>query len=244
MAVAAASTTDWGGLVQASKTSDKFTGWQSDPKTGQLSKVTATSSDNTADELQNRFLKLLVAQLKNQDPNNPLDNAQVTSQMAQLSTVTGIQGLNDTFKSMAAMMNASQTMQASSLVGHDVMVAGSAINLANGQPSKFGFNLEGTSDQVRVEIKTKSGEIIDTINMGLQSAGLKTMEWDGTGSNGKKVADGDYTFTVTATAAGKPVAASPLSMASVTSVLQDANGAVLQTRSMGDVRFVDVKRVF
>jgi flagellar basal-body rod modification protein FlgD len=244
MAVAATSQMDWGGLVSASKTSDKFTGWKSDATTGQLSKVSAMDSENTADELQGRFLKLLVAQLKNQDPNNPLDNAQVTSQMAQLSTVTGIQGLNDTFKSMAAMMNASQTMQASSLVGKEVMVSGSNVSLFNGQPARLGFNLDGIADSVRVDIKSKSGEVLDTIEMGRQAAGLKTMEWDGRGGDGQMLADGDYTFALTATAAGKAVMATPFALAPVLSVAQDANGALLQTRSMGDVRFTDVKRVF
>ncbi len=246
MTVAATSTAtaDWGGLLSASKTSDKFTGWKSDPKTGQLMKVTAAESENTADELQNRFLKLLVAQLKNQDPNNPLDNAQVTSQMAQLSTVTGIQGLNDTFKSMEAMMTASQTMQASSLVGKQVMVSGNTVTLADGQPSRLAFDLGGNADMVYVEVKSKSGEVMDTIDMGRQSTGLKTLEWDGKGSNGQALPQGDYTYTVNATAAGKAVPVTSYSIASVMSVAQGTTGASLQTQSMGDVRFTDVKRVF
>lgn len=244
MTVASASKMDWGNLVSASRTSDKFTGWKSDPVTGQLSKATAADSENTADQLQNRFLKLLVAQLKNQDPNNPLNNAEVTSQMAQLSTVTGVQGLNDTFKSMAAMMNASQTMQAASLVGKEVMVSGSGVNLAGGQPTRLGFNLGGVADTVLVDIKTKSGEVVDSIDMGRQSAGLKTMEWDGKRSDGTALPDGEYTYSVTAMAAGKTVPVTPFAMASVLSVAQDPNGAMLQTRTMGDVRFTDVKRVF
>ena len=74
--------------------------------------------------MANRFLTLLVTQLQNQDPLNPLDNAQVTSQLAQLSTVNGINKLNDTMSGLVASFGASQYLQASNLVGHDVMVPG------------------------------------------------------------------------------------------------------------------------
>ncbi len=78
------------------------------------------STTSTIDEAQDRFLKLLVAQLNNQDPMNPMDNAQMTSQMAQINTVTGIQQVNETLKSLGAQFTAMQVLQGSSMVGHDV----------------------------------------------------------------------------------------------------------------------------
>src|SRR6476659_4835046 len=81
------------------------------------SKTAATTSTDSASATQDRFMKLLITQMKNQDPLNPLDNAQVTSQLAQLSTVTGIDKLNTTIGDMNTAMVASQSLQASALVG-------------------------------------------------------------------------------------------------------------------------------
>ena len=244
MVAAASATTDYSKLVDASRTSDKFTGWKSDPTTGTLVKVGQQDQDTTADELQNRFIKLLVAQLKNQDPNNPLNNNEVTAQMAQLSTVTGIQGLNDTFKSMAAMMTASQTLQSAPLVGREVMFAGNVVMPTEAGPGRFGFSLEGTADNVQVEIRTKSGELVDTMQIGRRTAGMQLMEWNGQTQDGRQMAPGEYTFTVNATAAGKDVKSTSYSVARVDSVAQDAAGAVLQTPLSQTVKFEDVKRVF
>ncbi len=241
--VAAVAKTDWSGLVSASKTSDTFTGWKSDPKTGTLSKVNSLEQDTTADELQGRFLKLLVAQLKNQDPNNPLDNAQVTSQMAQLSTVNGIQGLNDTFKSMSAMMTAGQTLQATPILGRDVMYAGRSVNIQDG-PAKLAFELKSAASQVSVQITSASGEVIDNIDMGALKSGTQVLEWDGSDMNGVAMPKGSYNFSVAAKNANVAVDATTYSVARVNSVSQAGTGAVLQTSQSDSVKFTDVKRVF
>ena len=93
-------------------------------------KTAAVESD--AEKSQDRFLKLLVAQLNNQDPMNPMDNAQMTSQMAQINTVTGIQQLNDTMKSMATQFSAMQMLQGASMVGRDVLIEGNSLSITNG----------------------------------------------------------------------------------------------------------------
>jgi len=87
---------------------------------------------------QDRFLKLLVAQLNNQDPMNPLDNAQMTSQIAQINTVTGIQQLNQTMQSMAEQFNSLQVMQGTALIGRNVMTEGSSLAVAD-KAGKGGF---------------------------------------------------------------------------------------------------------
>jgi len=84
---------------------------------------------------EERFLTLLVAQMKNQDPLNPLDNAQVTSQLAQLSTVSGIDKLNATLQTLAGSFAQAQSLQAAVLIGHDVLVEGNALALSGAPPS-------------------------------------------------------------------------------------------------------------
>ena len=102
------------------------------------SSATATSSSATgtsAQSLSDTFLKLLVAQMKNQDPLNPVDNSQVTSQMAQISTVTGISSLNSTVSQLVSQLQQSQAVQSTQLAGHTVLVPGSSLTIACSLPS-------------------------------------------------------------------------------------------------------------
>ena len=105
---------------------------------------------------QDRFLKLLVAQLNNQDPMNPLDNAQMTSQIAQINTVTGIQQLNQTMQSMATQFNSLQVMQGTSLIGRHVMTEGSSLPVTDAV-GKGGFELGSPATDVKIEVMTAGG---------------------------------------------------------------------------------------
>ena len=97
--------------------------------TGVDSASTGTKNINANDAAnsQDRFLKLLVAQLNNQDPMNPLDNAQMTSQIAQINTVTGIEQLNSTVKGMVSQFASQQLLQGSAMVGRQVLVEGDSM---------------------------------------------------------------------------------------------------------------------
>ncbi|WP_293779206.1 flagellar hook capping FlgD N-terminal domain-containing protein, partial [uncultured Oxalicibacterium sp.] len=91
---------------------------------------TSTKTKSTIDEAQDRFLKLLVTQMQNQDPLNPMDNSQMTSQLAQLSTVTGIDKLNATLESLISNSTANNSLQAANLIGRGVLSEGNQISLA------------------------------------------------------------------------------------------------------------------
>ncbi|MBP9059761.1 MAG: flagellar hook assembly protein FlgD, partial [Rhodoferax sp.] len=108
---------------------------------------TALSDSNSS---QDRFLKLLVAQLNNQDPMNPMDNAQMTSQMAQINTVSGIQQVNETLKSMATQFTSMQVLQGSSMVGHDVLLNSNSLTRNEGI-ARGAIDLAGNTDAVNVE---------------------------------------------------------------------------------------------
>ena len=177
------------------------------PVTSTTSSTTSsgTSSTSTTDPAagsQDYFLKLLVAQMNNQDPLNPMDSAQMTSQLAQLNTVQGIEKLSTQLDSLLGDVNASQSLQASSLVGHNVLVPGSSLELSNGQ-AVAGFNLSADADDVQVSIKDSTGTVIDTEDLKAQSMGLGNFVWDGSTSSGAAAASGAYTFTIAATSGGK-----------------------------------------
>jgi len=142
---------------------------------------------------QDRFLKLLVAQLNNQDPMNPLDNAQMTSQMAQINTVTGIQQLNLTMMSMAEQFAAMQSMQGTMMIGRSVLTEGD--NLAVTEEGegkdktatgKGAFELGAAASSVKVEITTPGGQIVDTIDMGAKEGGRHDFTWDASKYSGDK----------------------------------------------------------
>lgn len=192
---------------------------------------TALSEANAS---QDRFLKLLVAQLNNQDPMNPLDNAQTTSQMAQINTVSGIQQLNETMKSMGAQLSALQALQGTAMIGHDVLVKSNTLSIDGGK-AKGSVELSGKADSVKVEILSPGGQVIETLNLGAMTAGRHAFEWDASSYTGT----GSPTFKVTATSAGKAVATTSLARDTVVSI--GSNGIELKGRDpvfYGDIQAI------
>lgn len=196
------------------------------------------SSDPTAD----RFLTLLVTQLKNQDPLNPLDNAQITSQLAQLSTVSGINQLNSTLSSLSASMDAKQYLQAAGLVGHYVVADGNAMTLAD-KKATGAFELAADADRVTVAVTDAAGRVVRQIDMGAETSGVVTFDWDGTDDGGKTLSDGKYTLSVTATSNGKSVTATPLAVGQVKGLIPGANGGTLNVDGVGRVDLAAVRQI-
>ncbi|MEI6761005.1 MAG: flagellar hook capping FlgD N-terminal domain-containing protein [Betaproteobacteria bacterium] len=187
---------------------------------------------------QDRFLKLLVAQLNNQDPMNPMDNAQMTSQMAQINTVTGIQQVNETLKSMATQFSGMQVLQGSSMVGHEVLVASNQLS-RNAGMAAGAVDLAGKADSVKVEILSPGGQLLDTLTLGPQTAGRQTFNWNAGAYNGV----GEPTFRVTATQAGKPVDAVSLARDKVLSVGSENGAMTVQLQGRGALAYDKVKAI-
>ena len=202
----------------------------------------AAATQSTAAAAQDTFMKLLVTQMKNQDPLNPLDNAQVTSQLAQLSTVTGIEKMNATLQTLIGSYQSSQTLQAASMIGHGVLVAGSSLNLNNGQ-APFGVDLNTSVDDVKVTIKDASGRAVRSMDMGSQQAGMLALQWNGTTDSGAAAANGQYSFSVDAIQGGQPVGATALAFGQVASVASSGQGVVLNVPGLGPVNLTDVRQI-
>ena len=155
-----------------------------------------TGSNLSAQEQSDRFLKLLVAQMSNQDPLNPMDSAEVTSQMAQISTVEGVQTLNQSIGNLGSQFTQMQTMQGAALVGKDVATEGDTLR-ENGTThvGDGGFELAGNATSVKVDILDESGKTIGTVDMGTLGQGRHSFDYDVPAS-----AQGQaLTFKVTAT---------------------------------------------
>lgn len=202
----------------------------------------SSKSKTTTEAQQDRFLKLLVTQMQNQDPLNPMDNAQITSQMAQISTVTGIDKLNTTLASMTDSFSALRSLQATSLIGRGVLSEGKTLLLEGGKATG-GVLLDQSASDVTVKIKTTAGVEVDTVSLDSQSAGLMTFAWDGKDNNGNPVTDGEYVFEVTATSGGKSVAAQTIGFGRVQSVTLDGGQLVLDTSGLGPLRMDQIKQI-
>jgi flagellar basal-body rod modification protein FlgD len=197
----------------------------------------------TAKELNDRFLKLLVAQMNNQDPLNPLDNAEVTSQMAQINTVTGINGLNDTVVKLLDQFARLESMQAAQLTGRSVLVEGSTLALPQDGTAVGGVELNLPADTVTVQIKDAAGQVVRELQLGKQDAGVTRFEWDGKTASGAAAAAGNYTFSVTAKNGSASVAATTLAARRIDGV-RTVNGTVeLVLAGGGAVAYSDVRQI-
>lgn len=209
----------------------------------QLFGSAAQSGRSRTEDTQDRFLALLVAQMKNQDPLNPLDNAQVTSQMAQLSTVQGIENMNQALQSLIASLGTNQMAQAANLIGRGVLVPGDSIRPAELQDI-IGFDLSRPADNVKVDIFNASGALVRSIDYGPRESGINVMVWDGLNASGEAVPDGDYRFRINAVQGGQLVPATALHLGLVNSVSQDSTGVLLNLVGNGQASYADVRQIF
>lgn len=205
---------------------------------GALSSNTVSSDDG-----EQRFLKLLVTQLNNQDPLNPLDNAELTSQLAQMSTVSGIEKLNTAFQSLLAQSGSSQVLQSASLIGHAVLVPGTGLTLAQGVAVPFAVEVPQGADSVKVTVTDAAGNTVRSFDLGALPPGVKTLSWDGRSDAGAPLADGAYSFNVTASTGDARVTATALTYAGVVSVSQGSNGVALDLGSGGKAALGDVRLI-
>ena len=199
-------------------------------------------AEGSASEINDRFLKLLVAQMNNQDPLNPLDNAQVTTQMAQISTVTGISDLAATVGKMTAQFSSLQALQAAQLTGRSVLVSGNVLTAGDG-PAVGGVQLAAPADGVTVEIRDANGITVRTLSLGAMPEGLNSFRWDGLSDAGRAVPAGRYTFSARATAGGQIVDAEPLAAARIDGVRVSGADTQLVLSGAGPVSFADIKQI-
>lgn len=207
-----------------------------------LSSINGTNAASTSklDDpgSQDRFLKLLVTQLQNQDPLSPTDNAQLTSQIAQINTVTGISTLNDSVKGLSTQFLQSQTLQGASLIGKSVVVPGNRVDIEAGV-GQGGFQLASPADAVKVEVLSPAGQVIDTVNLGAQSAGVHSFDW----ASGKYANDANIAFRVVASNGSTPLDVTTLTRDKVSAVSISGDSLMLDLQRTGTVKYSDVKSI-
>ena len=213
---------------------------------------TTTSNANAT---QDRFLKLLVTQLQNQDPLNPMDNAQMTTQLAQISTVTGIDKLNTTLSSMIDSVASSQNVQSAEMIGKSVLVAGSKLVLSSStekdstgkevttKTAVGGIKLASAADSVTLTVKDSSGNVVSVQNLGAQKAGVFNYSWDGTTDAKTIAADGTYSISVSALQGTNKVEATAMQFGTVSALVRSGSTFLLDLGSLGKVALADVQQI-
>lgn len=203
------------------------------------------------DDTQDRFLTLLVTQLRNQDPLNPMDNAAVTSQIAQLSTVNGINQLNNTLLALSGQLDVGQSMQAANLIGKGVLIPGEKITLGADPEdadklvsTPFGVDIVSPAAKVVVTVLDANGKAVRQIELGKQDPGVLTLYWDGKDDGGLPMAEGKYTVKVSAmNADNEPIPAEALTYGKVESVAYTSEGLRLEMGLTGSTSLLNVRKV-
>lgn len=202
--------------------------------TGKSGSSAATAADDPGSE--DRFLKLLITQIQNQDPLKPMDNAQVTTQIAQINTVKGIEKLNTSVEGLSGQFTQMQALQGASLVGRDVVVPGNVLDITDGV-GQGGFELAGAADGVKVEILSPAGTVLDTFSLGAMGSGLHSFDWPTTTATN----DSGLRFQVTASNGAATSTPDLLMRDRVNAVTTSGNVLNLELQNSGSVPYSSVK---
>ncbi len=201
-----------------------------------LNQTTAAAKvGDTSTATADRFLTMLVTQLQNQDPLNPMDNAQITSQMAQINAVTGLEKVNESVKSLGSQILQMQALQGAALIGRDVMVEGDSISLRDGV-GRGAVEFDSAATAARVEVLDSNNRVVGSVDLGARPAGRHSFEW----SSGSQPADASYHFRVIATQDKTAVTGRTLELDRVRSVSTAGDQLTLSLSGTRTVAMSDV----
>lgn len=203
------------------------------------------SESGRTDLGQEDFLKLMVTQFRNQDPMKPMENGEFLGQLAQFSTVSGIEEMNVSVSKLADSIHASQTVQAANMIGRTVLLEGEVGYLHEGQALEGAIDLPASTGNAQVRIFDPSGQLIRQIPMGSRQAGIANFSWDGLKSDGSQAAPGSYVVQADANFNGERERMPTLLYARVDSVSlsTDGDGARVTTESGEQVRLSNVRAI-
>jgi flagellar basal-body rod modification protein FlgD len=191
------------------------------------------------------FLTLMLAQLKNQDPTSPIDSNLFLNQLAALSEVQGITQLNTSFSSLSNSLVSNQALQASSLLGHQVLVTSAAGSLDAGGKLSGAVTVPQSTSQLVLNITDASGALVQQLDLGAQSAGLAGFSWDGKLADGTQAPAGQYGLSAQIAGANSGTAAATSVYGVVESVTMGAGqtGLTLNVGGLGSVPFSSVQQI-
>ncbi|MEY2341126.1 flagellar hook assembly protein FlgD [Acidithiobacillus sp. IBUN Pt1247-S3] len=192
---------------------------------------------------ESTFYNLLVTELTNQDPLNPLSNQNLSAQLAQFSVANGVQAIQGSLSSLMGQINQNQGLQAATLIGKTVSTSGNGLQLSGGAAAG-GYDLSGDASNVDVLVQNSAGQTLAVLPQGAQSAGMQSFTWNGEDNSGAALPAGNYQFTVQAANGSQGVSATPYSMGVVSGVTLGSSGPTLQlSGQQGSVPFSSVQNI-
>ena len=194
---------------------------------------------------QEQFFELMVAQLQNQDPLKPLESNEFLSQVAQFSAVSGIEDMRSSMAELAASMQSNQALQASMLVGREVLVPGNVATLIPGESYSGVVDLGVSSPQVNLDVFDSAGQLVRQISLGAHEAGPVRFSWDGLTDSGQAAPAGIYSVRANAMVDGQNEAMGTFIQTRVDSVTlgSQPSGLILNLKDIGPVSFNDVREL-
>jgi len=192
---------------------------------------------------QEEFLKLMTAQMNNQDPMKPMQDGEFFSQIAQFSSVSGIQELQSSFAQVATALQSNQALQASTMVGRTVMIPSDEAVFDGSEPVNGKVGVASPTPELTVNVYNKTGELVRSMRMGAQNAGEADFSWDGRNEAGELMTAGDYRIEAIAQTGGESIELGTLLAEKVESVTLGNDGVTLDLASDRSVPLSGVKQV-
>lgn len=207
--------------------------------------LSSTQSTAKGNETVDEFMTLLLTQLKNQDPMDPMENGEFLAQLAQIETASGINELQESVNNFAASMQTNQALQASSLVGRSVLVASETGVLSQGASLDGQINLPQSTAGLSLDVYDMSGQTVRHIDMGAHGAGPVRFSWDGKTDSGEQLPSGSYTVKANAQINGQNQAVNTFVAAHVDSVTlgQGGSAPTLNLAGLGAVPLGQVQQI-
>ena len=215
-----------------------------DPAAASKPKDTNPNTGTSAADQTQNFLKLLIAQIKNQDPMSPMDASTMTAQMSQLNMVSSMGTMNTSMQAMLAQMQSANFMNQASLIGHSPMVAGSSINYTGGEVM-LGANLANPLQGVVATIKDARGNVVGTADLGNLNSGMANFVFDGVDASGAKMPNGIYRVEISGkNNAGTNESPAPYVGSPVVSILKEGSSgeALLKLADGRSIKASEVKQ--
>lgn len=197
---------------------------------------TTTGSTNTTKNTlgKDAFMKMMIAQLQNQDPLNPMDGTQFVAQLAQFSSLEQLQNLNDVMTSLPTYLGNFSNAQMANLIGDNALAAGNVVT-ANGSSAKITYRLPSDIQSGTIKIYDTNGSLVDTIKIGSQKSGMQSSIWNCSGKTA-----GNYTYEISAVdRKGSEVTVDKMISGTITGV-SFKDGAAYLTINDQEVAFSDV----
>lgn len=213
--------------------------------TAALSQYQRETEVTANDELgKNEFLELMVAQMQYQDPLEPQSNAEMVAQLAQFSSVEGIENLNTTVNTMSEQMGSSQALQASTLVGRKVAVPTDRAQLDDSGEIVGLVSVPASTPSMQLVVADSSGAVVREFNLGAQSAGEHRFVWDGKDADGNDMPAGEYRFLATGSYEGQAAQYGTYLGVNVDSVtLGQGMDVTLNLAGLGEAKLSDIRQI-